>query len=76
MYSSVSQNNKHVTSQECQNNSSQSEMPDYLPACDADEEMAATEEKVITRMCFGFLTNVSMQLIVHAGDMITHLKLR
>ena len=27
-------------------------------------------------MCFGFLTNVSTQLTVHACDMITHLKLR
>ena len=27
---SVSQNNNHVASQECQNDSSESEMPDYL----------------------------------------------
>ena len=62
-YSSVSQNNKHVASQECQNNSSESEMP-------------VMEEKVSTGMCFGFLTNVSTQLTVHACDMDTQLKLR
>ena len=31
---------------------------------------------LITGMCFGFLTNVPMQLTVHVCDMITHLKLR
>ena len=56
-------NNKHVASQECQNNSSESEMP-------------VMEEKVSTGMCFGFLTNVSTQLTVHACDMDTQLKLR
>ena len=67
-HSSVSQNNEHVASQECRDA--------RLLACDADEEMSVMEEKVITGMCFGFLTNVSMQLTVHACDMITHLKLR
>ena len=38
--------------------------------------MATTEEKVITGMCFGFLTNVFTQLTVHACDMLTHLRIR
>ena len=71
-YSSVSQNNKYVASHECQNNIRDAR----LLACDVDEEMSVIEEKVITGMCFGFLTNVFTQLTVHACDMITHLKLR
>ena len=59
-YSSVSQNN--VASQECQDNSSGNAR---LLACDADEEMSSMEEKLIAGMCFGFLTNVFMQLSVH-----------
>ena len=39
-----------------------------LLACDADEEMSVMEEKVITGMYFELLTNVSMQLTVHASD--------
>ena len=49
-----------------------------LLACDADDEVAVTEEMVITGVFFLllFLTNVFTQLTVHTYDMITHLKLR
>ena len=58
-YSSESQSNKHVASQEYQNNSSENAR---LLACYADEEMSSMEETLITGMCFGLLTNVFMQL--------------
>ena len=47
-----------------------------LLACDADDEVAVTEEMVITGVFLLFLTNVFTQLAVYACDMITHLKLR
>ena len=38
--------------------------------------MSGSDGKVIALMCFGFLTNLSTDLTVHARNIFTHLKLK
>ena len=58
---SASQNDKHVPSQECQNNLSTSEIQ---VADDADEEISVMEEKMIYLECvIGLLTSVKVNCI-------------